>query len=126
MPKPGSQEYFRRRPLRPGQTLAVTGAAGAVGGYAAEVGVADGLRVIGVAAPSDVSLLKRFGAEAIVDRGDGAARGIRGIVPAGVDGLVDAAVIGAPILPAIRDGGGLAAVETTSPNCGLIPSAPRS
>src|SRR5262245_31863361 len=34
--------------LRPGQTLGVTGAAGAVGGYAVELGVADGLRVIAV------------------------------------------------------------------------------
>ena len=32
--------------LKPGQTLAVTGAAGAVGGYAVELGVSDGLRVI--------------------------------------------------------------------------------
>jgi len=38
-----------RLALRPGQTLGVTGAAGAVGGYSVEVGVADGLRVIAVA-----------------------------------------------------------------------------
>jgi NADPH2:quinone reductase len=97
--------------LKPGQTLAVTGAAGAVGGYAVELGVADGLRVIAVAAPKDETLLKKLGAEAVVARGEDAARQIRNIVPAGVDGLVDAAVIGAPILPAIRDGGGLAAVR---------------
>ena len=30
---------------------------------------------------------------------------------AGVDGLIDAAVIGPPILPAVRDGGRLAAVR---------------
>ena len=38
-----------RLALRPGQTLGVTGAAGAVGGYAVELGVSDGLRVIAVA-----------------------------------------------------------------------------
>src|SRR3989304_2527345 len=38
--------------LKTGQTLAVTGAAGAVGGYAVQLGVADGLHVIAVAAPS--------------------------------------------------------------------------
>lgn len=97
--------------LKPGDTLAVTGAAGAVGGYAVELGVADGLRVIAVAAPTDEALLKKLGAEAVVARGDEAARQIRSIVPAGVDGVVDAAVLGAPILPAIRDGGGLAAVR---------------
>src|SRR5438067_1710859 len=89
--------------LKQGDTLAVTGAAGAVGGYAVELGVADGLRVIAVAAASDEPLLKTLGADAVVARGPHAAEGIRDIIPAGVHGLVDAAAIGAPILPAIRD-----------------------
>lgn len=97
--------------LRPGQTLAVTGAAGAVGGYAVQLGVSDGLRVVAVAGPKDEELVKGFGAAAFVARGDDAAHGIRAAVPGGVDGLVDAAVIGAPILPAVRDGGRLAAVR---------------
>jgi NADPH2:quinone reductase len=97
--------------LKPGETLAVTGAAGAVGGYAVELGVAAGLRVIAVAAAADEPLLKKLGAEAVVPRGEDAAARIRELVPEGVDGLVDAAVIGSPILAAIRDGGGLAAVR---------------
>jgi NADPH:quinone reductase-like Zn-dependent oxidoreductase len=97
--------------LKPGDTLAVTGAAGAVGGYAIELGVADGLRVIAVGSPQDEALLKKLGAEAVVPRGEDAVARIRSIVPAGVDGLVDAAVIGEPILPAIRDGGGMAVVR---------------
>lgn len=97
--------------LRPGDTLAVTGAAGAVGGYAVELGVADGLRVIAVASPDDESLLKKLGAEAVVPRGEDVARRIREVVPNGVDGVVDAAVIGSPMLAAVRDGGGLAAVR---------------
>jgi NADPH:quinone reductase-like Zn-dependent oxidoreductase len=97
--------------LKPSDTLAVTGAAGAVGGYAVELGVAEGLRVIAVASPNDEPLLRKLGAEAVVPRGDDAAQRIRDLVPAGVDGLIDAAVIGPPILPAIRDGGGLAVVR---------------
>ncbi len=100
-----------RLALKPGDTLAVTGAAGAVGGYAVELGVAEGLTVIAVASPHDEALVRKLGAAHFVARGDDAARRIRGIVPDGVDGLVDAAVIGAPILPAVRDGGGLAAVR---------------
>jgi NADPH:quinone reductase-like Zn-dependent oxidoreductase len=100
-----------RLDLKPGMTLAVTGAAGAVGGYAVELGVADGLRVIAVASPGDEPLLKKLGAEAVVARGDDVAQRIRQLRPDGVDGLIDAAVIGAPMLPAIRDGGGLAAVR---------------
>ncbi len=82
-----------------------------MGGYAVELGVVEGLRVIAVAAPADEPLLKKLGAEVVVARGADAAQRIRSIVPAGVDGLIDGAVIGGPILPAIRDGGGLAAVR---------------
>src|SRR4029079_10948611 len=73
--------------LRAGDTLAVTGAAGAVGGYAVEMGVADGLRVIAIASPGDEALLKKMGADAIVPRGDGAVAGVRAVGPDGVGGL---------------------------------------
>jgi NADPH:quinone reductase-like Zn-dependent oxidoreductase len=97
--------------LKPGATLVVTGAAGAVGGYAVQLGAADGLRVIAVASTSDEPLLKKLGADTVVARGDDAAQRIRAVVPAGADGLIDAANIGTAILPAIRDGGSLAAVR---------------
>ncbi len=97
--------------LKQGQTLAVTGAAGAVGGYAVELGVADGLRVIAIASPGDEAMLKQMGAEAFVPRGDDAAQRIRALFPAGVDGVIDAALLGRAILPAIRDGGGMAVVR---------------
>jgi NADPH:quinone reductase-like Zn-dependent oxidoreductase len=41
--------------LRPGQTVAVTGAAGAVGGYAVQLAKAGGLRVIADASPATPS-----------------------------------------------------------------------
>ena len=44
--------------LKTGDTFAVTGAAGAVGGYAVQLGASEGLRVIAVAAASDEPLLK--------------------------------------------------------------------
>jgi NADPH:quinone reductase len=97
--------------LKPGQTLGVTGAAGAVGGYAVELGVSDGLRVIAVAGQEDEALVKRLGAERVVPRGDGAIRALRDATGGGVDGLIDAAVLDAAVLPAIRDGGKLATVR---------------
>jgi NADPH:quinone reductase-like Zn-dependent oxidoreductase len=100
-----------RLALKPGQTLGVTGAAGAVGGYAVELGVADGLRVIAVAAPGDEALVKKLGAEKVVPRGDAAIRGLHDAAAGGVDGLIDAAVLDAAVLPAIRDGGKLATVR---------------
>jgi NADPH2:quinone reductase len=97
--------------LQPGQTLAVTGAAGAVGGYSVQLGVAEGLRVLAVASPEDEPLLRGFGAAEFVPRGPDAAGAIRAVVSEGVDGLIDAAVIGRPMLAAVRDGGGYAAVR---------------
>jgi NADPH:quinone reductase len=100
--------------LRPGQTLAVTGAAGAVGGYVMELAASEGLRVIGDASPADAELVKSLGADVVVGRGPDVAAAIRSAVPSGADAVVDAALIGPPVLPAIRDGGQLIAVRPFS------------
>lgn len=93
--------------LRPGQTLAVTGAAGAVGGYAIQLGKADGLKVVADAKASDRELVKSLGADVVVERGDEVAKNIRAVIPDGVDGVIDAALLHEKIVPAIADGGGL-------------------
>ncbi|MDC0720502.1 NADP-dependent oxidoreductase [Nannocystis bainbridge] len=97
--------------LQPGQTVAVTGAAGAVGGYAIELAKADGLRVIADASPADRALVERLGADVIVERGDDLARRFREVAPGGVDAVIDAALLHEQILPAIRDGGGIVTVR---------------
>jgi NADPH:quinone reductase len=97
--------------LQPGQTIGVTGAAGAVGGYVIQLAVLEGLRVIGDAAPKDEALVKQLGADVIVPRGEGSGEAIKEASGGGVDGLVDAALIGPPILAAIKDGGKLACVR---------------
>jgi NADPH:quinone reductase len=88
--------------LRPGQTLGVTGAAGAVGGYAIQLGRSEGLRVIADASPADEGLVSQLGAHMVVPRGPGVAGRIRQVLPAGVDALLDAAVMGPPVLSAVR------------------------
>lgn len=97
--------------LRPGQTIAVTGAPGAVGGYVMEMAAAEGLRVIGDASPADVGLVKSLGAQVVVPRGSELVAAIRAAVPDGVDAVVDTALIGQPVLAAVRDGGQLIAVR---------------
>jgi NADPH:quinone reductase len=97
--------------LQPGQTIAVTGAAGAVGGYVMQLAVTAGLRVIGDASAADTQLVKSLGADIVVGRGLDVAAAIRRAVPDGVDAVVDAALIGPPVLAAIRDGGQLIAVR---------------
>ncbi|MCL8207164.1 MAG: NADP-dependent oxidoreductase [Actinomycetia bacterium] len=97
--------------LPAGATLAVTGAAGAVGGYAIQLGKVAGLRVVADAAPADEALVRSLGADIVVPRGHDVARAIRTVVPDGVDALIDAAVQGPTVLPAVRDGGQVAAVR---------------
>ncbi|HEY1296155.1 MAG TPA: NADP-dependent oxidoreductase [Chloroflexota bacterium] len=97
--------------LAPGQSLLVTGAAGAVGGYGVQLGVADGLRVIGDSAAGDEALVRGLGAQDFVARDADLVSSVRGLAPGGVDGVLDAAVIGRPLLGAVRDGGHIAAVR---------------
>jgi NADPH:quinone reductase-like Zn-dependent oxidoreductase len=97
--------------LEPGQLLAVTGAAGAVGGYAVQLGRAAGLRVIGDASEQDEQLVKDLGADVVVRRGPEFAARVRAAVPEGADGLVDAALLNELAVPAVRDGGRVATVR---------------
>lgn len=97
--------------LPPGSTIVVTGAAGAVGGFAVELAAAEGLRVIAVASPGDEQFVREAGAAAFVPRGDGAFAAVDAHAPGGADALIDAAVVGAPVLEAVRDGGRVAAVR---------------
>jgi NADPH2:quinone reductase len=97
--------------LPSGAVLAVTGAAGAVGGYAIQLGVHGGLQVVADAAPADEELIRGLGATHVVPRGDGFAAAVCSAYPSGADGLIDAALIGPPALAAVRDGGQLIAVR---------------
>jgi NADPH:quinone reductase len=90
-----------------GGTVAVTGAAGALGGYAVELAKHQGLQVVADAAEADEELVTRLGADILVPRGNRLAEHIRDAIPAGVDGAVDAALYTDAIVPAIRDGGAI-------------------
>ncbi|GAA2385765.1 NADP-dependent oxidoreductase [Streptomyces glaucosporus] len=100
-----------RLALSPGQTIAVTGAAGAFGGYVVQLAKAEGLRVIADASAADEQLVRDLGADVVVRRGDDVADRIREVRPEGVDGVADGAVLDERIAPAVRDGGGLAVVR---------------
>ncbi|MDP6832690.1 MAG: NADP-dependent oxidoreductase [Alphaproteobacteria bacterium] len=97
--------------LSSGQTLAVTGAAGAYGGYVIQLAKTEGLTVIADASETDHDLVASFGADIVVHRGDDVATRIREHFPDGVDGLADGAVQNALVIPAVRDGGAFTAVR---------------
>lgn len=97
--------------LEPGRVVAVTGAAGAVGGYVVQLAKVAGLTVVADASEADEDLVRSLGADVVVRRGSDLAERIRAQFPDGVDGLADAALLDAAILPAVRDGGAVATLR---------------
>jgi NADPH:quinone reductase-like Zn-dependent oxidoreductase len=87
--------------LEAGRTLLVTGAAGAVGGYAVQLAAHQGIEVTALAGEADEALVRQLGAARFVARGD---------VPGAHDAVLDAAVLGGPALGWARDEGAYAGV----------------
>ncbi|MGW3292017.1 NADP-dependent oxidoreductase [Streptomyces sp. NPDC001002] len=82
--------------LEPGQSLLVTGAAGAVGGYAVQLAARRGVLVTGLAREGDEELVRSLGA----------AQFTSGPVEDGsFDAVLDAAILGETALATVRDGG---------------------
>ena len=97
--------------LSPGQILAVTGAAGAYGGYVIQLAKSEGLTVIADASDADRELVSSLGADIIVARGNDVATRFREHYPDGVDGLADGAVLNEAVIPAVKDGGAYTSVR---------------
>jgi len=97
--------------LAPGQTLGVSGGAGQLASYVIPLARLRGLRVVTDAAPHDEALVRGFGADVVLPRGEGFPAAVREAVPGGVDGFVDTALLKRDAFPAIRDGGALVPVR---------------
>jgi NADPH:quinone reductase len=98
--------------LEPGATLAVTGGAGLLASYVIPLAKRQGLRVLADAKPEDEGLVRSFGADEVLPRGDGLVAALRAQAPGGVDAVYDTALLGRGVFPAIRPGGALAFVRT--------------
>jgi NADPH:quinone reductase-like Zn-dependent oxidoreductase len=95
-----------------GQTLLVTGGAGLLASYVIPIAKRRGLRVLADAAPKDEALVRSFGADVLLPRGDALVAAVRAEVPEGVDAVFDTALLRREAFPAIREGGALAVVRT--------------
>ncbi len=94
-----------------GDTLVVTGGAGQLASFAIPLAKERGLTVIADAKPDDEPLVRSFGADVVVPRGEGFVDAVREVVPQGADGLLDTALLYRDSFPAIRDGGVLVPVR---------------
>jgi NADPH2:quinone reductase len=102
--------------LHAGQTLAVTGGAGLLASYVIPLAKEQGLRVIADAKPEDEGLVRGFGADLVVPRGEGYVAAVREAAPDGVDGLFDTALLHDAVFGAIRDGGRMVVVRGWQPD----------
>lgn len=75
---------------RPGDTIAIVGAAGGVGRFATQLAVRRGLRVIALTNAASVDSVRRLGATAVMDYGAGdTVDQLKAFAPGGLDGIVD-------------------------------------
>ena len=95
-----------------GETLLVTGGAGLLASYVIPIARRRGLRVLADASPADEALVRGFGADVVVPRGNGLVAAVRAEVPEGVDAAYDTALLRRAVFPAIREGGSIAVVRT--------------
>lgn len=81
-------DMLRITGVRPGETVLVHGASGAVGVSVVQQARLLGARVIGTSSDGNVGLLDRFGAEPVA-YGDGLEQRVRALAPEGVDVALD-------------------------------------
>lgn len=86
--------------IKPGQTVVVSGAAGAVGSMAAQLCKIAGARVIGIAGgPEKCAYVTSLGIDGCVDYKAGTEKGLDELCPDGIDGFFDN--VGGPMLDAV-------------------------
>jgi NADPH:quinone reductase len=89
--------------LREGDTLGVSGGAGLLASYVIPLAKLRGLHVVADAKPEDEELVRSFGADVVVPRGDFAGP---------LDAVYDTALLRQELLSVIRHGGALGSVRT--------------
>jgi len=85
--------------LAPGAKLLITGASGAVGSFATQIAVADGLEVLAVASDGDEDWVAGLGAARVLPR----STDLASLEP--VDGVLDAVPVGPDAAAPVKEGG---------------------
>jgi NADPH:quinone reductase len=86
-------------------------------GFAVELAAMRGLRVAAVAGAADERLVRELGTTWFVPRTARLGEAVRALVPGGVDGALDAAVLGVVALGAVGSGGSFVVVVGAGSRC---------
>lgn len=93
---------------KPGERLLISGAVGAVGGFAVQLAASRGVHVIALARPQDAALARELGAQTVVSSDEP--------LPAGLaDVLLETAGIAPQVIGAVRDGGRAGSIYAPEP-----------
>ena len=87
------------------QLLAISGGAGLLAHFTIALAKRRGLKIIADAKPSEIALVRGYGADAVIERSDDFAAAIRRAAPQGADALLDTAALGEKAFGALRDDG---------------------
>lgn len=90
--------------LRAKQSVLVTGAGGVIGQFCVAIAASRGIEVLAVGRSADAARLADLGAT-VIDAAAPLASGVRALVPAGVDAVVDTANLGTAAHEALRGAG---------------------
>jgi NADPH:quinone reductase-like Zn-dependent oxidoreductase len=105
-------QALRMTGVKAGQHLVVTGASGAVGGFATQLAAAAGVDVVAVASRGDGDYVASLGAKDVIERTPGhnlvAELGKR--YPEGVDAVLDGAGRATDLINSVHDGGAFISV----------------
>ena len=97
--------------LTKGETLAVTGGAGLLASYVIGIAKHRGLRVLADASREDEELVRGFGADVVLPRGEGMVEAMLDAAPGGVDAVFDTALLTRSVFRGIREGGSIVPVR---------------
>jgi NADPH:quinone reductase len=103
--------------LQAGQTVLITGASGSVGGFAVQLAVQRGARVLAVGSVDDEAYVSGLGAEWVLARtgtNEELVTSARAVAPGGVDAVFDPGGLGAAVVGTVRDGGVFVAVNAAA------------
>ena len=111
------QSLFELADLQPGARILITGAGGAVGGYAVQLATAAGAHVIALASPRSMDAVRRHGAAEVVDR---TATPVAEAVREPVDVVLNLAPLPDPsgLLSVVAPGGVLVTSVPPAPDAG--------
>jgi NADPH:quinone reductase len=112
--------------VKEGDVVLVTGAAGMVGGFVAQLARARGARIVAAVRDRDADEARRLGADTVVSSGDDLEVEVRGQWQDGVDVCLDTVGLGPAALVCVRDGGAFVTSVPTAVPEGARAIAPQA